>query len=384
MKKISYLALVICILSACNTTPRFSVTGEITGAKDKTLYLEASGLEGIIPLDSVKLKENGSFDFKQERPESPEFYRLRIQNKIINFSIDSTETVTIKAPLETFSTGYTVEGSANSTRIKELTLKQGKLQHDINELIKNGQSTRMSNRIIEDSISALLNTYKQDIRTNYIYAAPNVTSSYFALFQKVNNYLIFDPLNSKEDVKSFAAVATSLYQAYPHADRSKNLYNLVIKGMKNTRPARQEEVVELPADKIAETGIIDIKLRDLKGNERKLSDLTGKVVVLDFTVYQSQVGAPHNLALRDLYNKYADKGLEIYQVSLDADEHFWRTTASNLPWVCVRDPQGIYSSAAASYNIQQLPSYYLINRKNELQARDNNITDLDAAIKRLL
>jgi peroxiredoxin len=55
-----------------------------------------------------------------------------------------------------------------------------------------------------------------------------------------------------------------------------------------------------------------------------LTDLRGKAVILDFTVYQSAFAAPHNLKLRDLYNKYSKQGLEIYQVSLDADEHFWK------------------------------------------------------------
>ena len=82
------------------------------------LYLEASGLEGIVPLDSVKLKGEGTFSFKQARPESPEFYRLRIDDKVINFSVDSIETVQIKAPYMDFSTDYTVEGSENSNKIK--------------------------------------------------------------------------------------------------------------------------------------------------------------------------------------------------------------------------------------------------------------------------
>ena len=115
--------------------------------------------------------------------------------------------------------------------------------------------------------------------------------------------------------------------------------------------------------------MIDIALRDMKGNIRKLTDLKGKVVLLDFTVYQSAVAAPHNLMPRDLYNKYASQGLEIYQVSLDADEHFWKTSADNLPWVCVRDENGIYSTNAALYGVQNLPAFFLINRNNELRAR---------------
>lgn len=124
-------------------------------------------------------------------------------------------------------------------------------------------------------------------------------------------------------MKCFAAVATSLNNAYPHADRSRNLYNMVIKGMKNTRTPRQQ-TMEIPEDKIKEASIIDIQLKDLKGNTRSLTDLKGKVVLIDFTVYNNAMSAAHNLALRELYNKYASQGFEIYQISLDGDEHFWK------------------------------------------------------------
>lgn len=348
MKRVTFVALAALALSSCNSDPKFNVKGEISGADGKMLYLEASALAGIAPLDSVKLKGDGAFSFKQVRPESPEFYRLRMEDKVINFSIDSTETVTIEAPFDEFSTAYSVDGSENSERIKELTLKQIKLQEDVNALVKAAQANKLGNDVFEDSLAVLLKNYKDDVKVNYIFAAPNKAAAYFALFQKLNNYMIFDPLNSKDDIKCFAAVATSLNNFYPHADRSKNLYNIVIKGMKNTRTP-QQKTIELPQEKIAETGVIDIALRDMKGNIRKLTDLKGKVVLLDFTVYQNAVAAPHNLMLRDLYNKYAPDGLEIYQVSLDADEHFWKTSADNLPWVCVRDENGIYSKIGRAH-----------------------------------
>ena len=332
MKKILFVALAALGLSACNSEPKFKVEGEISGADGKMLYLEASALEGIVPLDSVKLKGNGTFAFKQVRPVSPEFYRLRVDDKVINFSIDSTETVRLDAPYADFATAYTVEGSANSVKIKELTLKQMQLQNNVNALIQSMQARQIGADVFEDSLAALMKSYKDEVKINYIFAAPNTASAYFALFQKLNNYLIFDPLNNKDDVKCFAAVATSLNNYYPHADRSKNLYNIVIKGMKNTR-APQQKVMELPTEAVSEIGIIDINLRDMKGNMHKLSDLKGKVVILDFTIYQSAVSPTHNYMLRDLYDKYAAQGLEIYQVSLDADEHYWKTTADNLPWV---------------------------------------------------
>jgi peroxiredoxin len=377
------VALALLVLSACETKSEFKVTGEVSGAEGKMLYFEAAALQGITPLDSVKLKSAGTYTFKQKRPESPEFYRLRIDDKVINFSVDSTETVTITAPLADFSTAYTVEGSPNSEKIKALTLKQIKLQSDVNALSKVMQSNRIGVSAFEDSLNAVINRYKDEVRRQYIFAAPNTAAAYFALFQKINNYLIFDPLNSKDDIKCFAAVATSLINFYPHADRSKNLYNIALKGMKNTRTP-QQKTLEIPEDKVVETGIIDINLRDMRGNALRLSELKGKVVLLDFTVYQSAVSAPHNFQLNELYEKYKSKGFEIYQVSLDADEHFWRTAAANLPWVCVRDANGVYSTVAAMYNVQTLPSLFLINRNNELSARGESINNLDEAVKKLL
>lgn len=383
MKKILFVALAAMALSACNSEPKFKVEGEVSGADGKMLYLEASALEGIVPMDSVKLKGDGSFSFKQVRPVSPEFYRLRVDDKVINFSIDSTETVQVKAPYTDFATAYAVEGSSNSTKIKELTLKQMQLQNSVNSLIQTMQAHKIGADVFEDSLAVLLKNYKDEVKINYIFAAPNTAVAYFALFQKLNNYLIFDPLNSKDDIKCFAAVATSLNNYYPHADRSKNLYNIVIKGMKNTRTP-QQKVLEIPEDAVSETGVIDINLRDIKGNVRKLSELKGKAVLLDFTIYQSATSASHNYMLRDLYDKYAGQGLEIYQISLDADEHFWKTTTDNLPWICVRDGNGVYSTVASAYNVQSVPSIFLINKNNELSARGETIKDLKAAVKALL
>ncbi|MBQ2858472.1 MAG: DUF4369 domain-containing protein [Bacteroidaceae bacterium] len=381
MKKVVYflLALVLVGLGACDNEPKFKVQGEVIGAEDKTLYFEASGLGGVSLLDSVKLGSNGSFSFAEMRPESPEFYRLRMGNQVINFAVDSTEIVTVKADAAKFDTDYVIEGSENNLKIKELVMLQAELQQKVDKLSQSGLPAGLA----QNQLMKYINEYKEKVKRNYIYAAPNKTYAYFALFQTLNGYMIFDPLASKDDVKCFAAVATSLNNAYPHADRSRNLYNMVIKGMKNTREP-QQEIVEIDPNIIKEADIIDIQLKDLKGNVRTLTELKGKVVLIDFTVYSNAMSAAHNLALRELYNKYQSQGLEIYQISLDGDEHFWKTSADNLPWVCVRDAAGPYSQYASIYNVDGLPSVFLVGRDNILKLRGEDIEDLDAEIRKLL
>lgn len=382
MKKVVYLLLTLVLvgLGACNNEPKFKVQGEVSGAEEKTLYFEASGLGGIAVIDSVELEANGKFDFTAICPESPEFYRLRLDGKVINFSVDSTETVSIKAEAEKFDTDYAIEGSKNNLKIKELVLLQADLQSKVDKLAQNRD---MPVGLAQTALSNLVNEYKNKVKKDYIFAAPNTTYAYFALFQTLNGYMIFDPMSSKDDVKCFAAVATSLNNTYPHADRSRNLYNMVIKGMKNTRAPR-EEVLEIPADKIKEVDLIDIELKDVKGNVRRLTDLKKNVVLVDFTVYNNVQSAAHNLALRELYNKYHAKGLEIYQISLDGDEHFWKTSADNLPWVCVRDPKGVYSQYVNLYGVTSLPAAFLIGRNNVLSARAETVANLEEAIRKLL
>ena len=90
------------------------------------------------------------------------------------------------------------------------------------------------------------------------------------------------------------------------------------------------------------------------------------------------------MQLRELYNKYHAQGFEIYQVSLDPDEHFWKESVSALPWVRVRDANGMASTFAAQYNVQAVPTFFLIDKNNVLQKRDVQIQDLDAEIKSML
>ncbi len=374
--------LIALSLGSCKDQgPCFTIQGNIADAKGEKLYLENIGIEKPEVLDSVKLGSAGSFKFKQKQPETPDYYRLRLGDQVINVCVDTTETITVKASKSDMATNYEVTGSEQSAVIKELTLKQMTLQGNVDKLLRN--DAKLAPQQVQDSLFSLINSYKEEVKRNYIFKAPNSAYAYFALFQRLGSYLIFDPLNSREDIKCFQAVATSLNQKYPHAVRSKNLYNIVMKGLRNMR-APQQRVLQIPEDKIKEATIIDIALKDLNGNTRRLTDLKGKVVLLDFTVYQNAVSPTRNLALRELYDKYAKSGLEIYQISLDANEHFWKTSADNLPWICVRDANGIYSSYLGLYNVTNLPSFFLINRGNELKVRGENVKDIEAEIKKLL
>ena len=368
-------------IASCNDK-KFTVEGQVANAKDSVLYFENVGLEGINTLDSIKLDEGGSFSFSEEAPATPEFYRLRIADQIINVSIDSTETVQFKAEYPGMASNYTVSGSDNCEKIKELTLMQMELQ---NRAIAIQRNPSLGVDEANDSIQRLINAHKEKVKSNYIYKEPMKAYSYFALFQAIGNYLIFNPRTNKDDIKAFAAVATSWDTYYPHAERGQNLHNIAIEGMKNQRIiAAQNAEFKVEASKVQEAGVLDIALIDNKGQERHLTDLKGKVVLLDFHIFALNDSPKRIIMLRELYNKYQAQGLEIYQVSLDPDEHFWKQQTAALPWISVRDADGVNSQRLMLYNIQAVPDFFLIDRGNNLVKRAAQIKDLEAEIQKLL
>ena len=385
MKQIStrlltVLGLCMFFFSACNNSSDFIVKGVVAGADGQLMYLENVGISNVVTLDSIKLAPGGKFKFTEKRPEYPDFYRLRLNNQLINFAVDSTETISFVADAGTFATSYSVEGSENSKAIKAITLAQLDANQAISRLRKEYEDKMISDTTYRMKVLAAADAYKEVAR-KYIYSAPMSTAAYFALFQQIDGLLFFD-LYDRKDVKAYGAVATSYNHTYPESPRSKHLYNLTLQSMKVLRVQRPVDYSNVETKEIS---FLDIELPDVRGEVVKLSTVApGKVVLINFTAYQTEWSPALNMALGELYTKYHDQELEIYQVSLDSDFHFWRNGASNLPWVTVHDPQSVYSQVAGLYNVKQLPALFILDRKGNLVKRVEDVKKLEADVKAVL
>lgn len=378
--KFGILALSV---ASCSTGGEICVTGQITNAEDSVLYLENIGIESVECVDSAVLSKDGKFTFDFNMPDGtvgPEFYRLRIDNQIINLCVDSTESIKVSADYKTMATDYSIEGNEDCQTLKELTMLQMDLQRRIVSITKD---ETLSAAAENDSIMNVLEAHKKFVTMNYIFKNPYSASSYFALFQTIGGYLIFNPDNNKDDIKVFAAVATSWDTYYPGSRRGENLHNITIEGMKNTRILNKKDTTAIDPSIIEECGVINISLPDNKGVVRNLTDLKGKVVLLQFNVFNTQDSPALVMKLRDIYNKYNGRGLEIYQVSLDSSEHLWKTSTAKLPWINVRDEDGEYSRFAGYYNIQSADDVYLIDRTNTIHSR-NSLETVEKEIEKII
>lgn len=369
-------------LFSCKQGEAFKVTGNIGSAEGDTLYLEHRGLAGVRALDSTVLKNDGSFAFKQSAPENPEFYQLRIGNRIAVFAVDSTETLRISADASDWYNSFTVEDSPTNDQMKEVDALTRSAARKIDELESRHKAGSIDEMAFIEQLDTTLQEYKREV-SRLILGNPSGATAYYAVFQRINDYLIFDPYN-KQDYAMFGAVATSWNRYYPGTERTKHLYEFTMNALKTRRQQEQQAKLfeNIPVEE--GTGLPDIVLSEVDGRKVALSSLSGKVVLLDFVVYSADFSPKHNMDLNNLYARYQSSGFEIYQISFDSDEHFWKTSAANLPWLTVRDPQSVNSTLLATYNVRQIPTAFLINRDGDIIARIENYGQLTGELGKVL
>lgn len=131
---------------------------------------------------------------------------------------------------------------------------------------------------------------------------------------------------------------------------------------------------------------LDFTLPTLKGDSIALSSMKGKVVLVDFWASWCLPCRVANKHLVKLYAKYKDKGFEIFGVSLDDDRADWRKAVSKdkITWKQVNDNRGWDAVSAMKWNVQALPSSFLVNQNGDVVAIDLERTELEKKVKELL
>jgi len=374
MKKwiIATAVAVITLITACDNTPRFTIEGTITGADSLTLYLENITGANAIVLDSAQLSTKGNYKFSRAVPEHAQFYRLRIGQQGVNLVVDSAARIQCSGEASRWATHYTIEGSEDCKVMQEVTLRGARLKNVVNKAMNNDASRLEA----LDSIA----TYKERM-TKLILQAPASAISYYILMQRVNALPIFDTYDYNDN-RIIAAAATAHELYAPQAPRTAVLREMALQGMA-ARRQEQQQAVEVEAE---EVDYIDIALYDLVGNMHKLSDIASnnKVVLLDFTAYGLEYSPAYNIMLNEIYQAYNKHGLEIYQVSFDTDLNRWKTVADNLPWVCVHEADNVQSTLVSLYDIQSLPTCYIIVNNGAQLIRPDDVEDLKKQLAKIL
>ncbi|MEP7376106.1 MAG: TlpA disulfide reductase family protein [Chitinophagaceae bacterium] len=131
---------------------------------------------------------------------------------------------------------------------------------------------------------------------------------------------------------------------------------------------------------------LHINLPDAKGDSIALASLKGKVVLLDFWASWCMPCRAANKKLVKIYDKFKAQGFEIYSVSVDDEKRDWvkAVEKDRITWLQVNDPRSWGAQSAVNWNIEVLPTTFLINKKGDVVVIDPEEKKLETAIKNLL
>lgn len=161
---------------------------------------------------------------------------------------------------------------------------------------------------------------------------------------------------------------------------------LTLFGKQNPDIAKQLQLQVKQAKGFSTGGLApDFAMNQVDGTELKLSDLRGKVVLVDFWASWCRPCRLANPEVVALYAKYKDQGFEVLGVSLDRNTAAWKKAIEkdNLTWYHVSDLKGWQNAAAQLYGVRSIPQTLLIDAEGKIIARNLKGAALEAKLKEI-
>jgi peroxiredoxin len=129
----------------------------------------------------------------------------------------------------------------------------------------------------------------------------------------------------------------------------------------------------------------EIELPQVDGSILKLSDLRGKVVLIDFWASWCGPCRAEFPNVKNLYARFKSEGFEIYGVSLDKDRPSWVSSINSLglTWKQVSDLKFWACAPAKTYKVSGIPFTVLIDKEGKIIAKNLRGEDLEKKLEEL-
>lgn len=381
MKRVLYILTALVLAASCSSDTNSKVTFSVSDAPDSTEVVVAKlNINRVSTVDTIYV-EGGKFTFSAMcQPGAPDFYYFYADgSKLGSLVLQEGDNIEVTATLKG---GITlVEGSEEGARYAEIDKKNDESLRRVEVLsqaLGAAQSEGDEKRVKEvtKELSRLFVDLKQEA-TKYMYNNSSSITIIPVMYQRVSPELpLFGEVN---DVFIFKAVYDSLYSAYPNSPYVASLADDI----------RQRELYISLGNKVLDAQEMshpNISLYDQNAKVRNLSELDGKVIILSFWSTTEPTHKVFNAELKDIYKRYREKGLEVYQVCADIDKTVWARQVKDqeLEWVSVCDP-GNVSRTLDLYNVQKLPALFIIDRDGDIVEKDLfDPAKLERAVSRLV
>ncbi|MBO7199346.1 MAG: redoxin domain-containing protein [Alistipes sp.] len=381
MKRLLYaIAAVAILFSSCSqkSESNTSVSGRFVGSGVDSVYLEriSDKFDKSERVAGVQLAEDGAFnfDFNVAEGEEPRFYRLTFANKCrpVTLVVASGDEIKLESAGNIFL-NYRVEGSEESALIAEFChdyfAEADELANIADILLReSGRDAKLERRAYDLARNAML------AQVRFVGSHQSNLASIYALRHRVAEQYIPQLDGQGVNIVHYRSVLEGIKEAYPNSP-----YIAILE-----RNIAESEAVARLIEEVAEVNYPELELTDIYGTKHKLSDLEGKVVLLYFWSALNPMCNNHNADLKSLYEKYHDKGFEVYHVSVDGDKQVWieATTAQKLPWPTLYTAGDV--RVVDLYNVVKIPTTYIISRKGDIAEVAENVKDIEREVKRLL
>jgi peroxiredoxin len=356
------------------------IEGQFLGSAGKNIYLERVVPGNTAVIDSVTADERGDFRFKVALADKqPTIFNLRYEGELVPLIIAPRQRVRVSS-FGDMAHSYKVSGSPESEQVSRLhtimTSGLGRLD-SISYLLA---TTALEGEQRRELAQAYYKEYYRTKREQIGFIVENSANlaGVYALYQRLpGDEVLF---NGDSDFVYYQMVADSVEQRYPTSR-----YVVALRRELEGRSAQRELQNKLN-EEISEADFPEIEMPDMYGQRVRLSSLAGKVIVLDFWASQLADSRINNAELKELYGEYGERGLAIYQVSLDTSKSQWVTAVQEqkLPWTTVCDFKGAATVGAKLYNIGAVPANFVIDREGNIVGRDLWGDALARKIKELL
>ena len=376
---ILFVAAVACMFTSCATSGvKTTIEGRFVTNESLTLSLEriADSYDAVDKIGEVELSEGGKLEFKfrVERGASPRLYRLSFSNGIrpITLVVAPGDDIYVDS-LGNLFLNYEVKGSEESALIANFNKEYYAAVDKLATLSQ--QMALAENNIVklnEEAYRAAEEAMRVQLR--FVGSHPSSIAAFYATRQQVVEEYV--PMLRGKGVATphLQALKEGIAKAYPESPYVALLEREI---------ADVEALVEL-ATNLQQTSYPDIELDDMYKKMHRLSDLDGKVVLLYFWSAQIPLCNSINAELKPLYEKYHDKGFEIYHVSADENRALWieATRAQEHPWISVFGSTN--PSVFSLYAIYQVPMAYIISRDGTINICSLDSKELEKQIKKRL
>ena len=170
-------------------------------------------------------------------------------------------------------------------------------------------------------------------------------------------------------------------------EKTKELFEQLSTENKNTEFGKEiARYIELNKNPKIGEQFVDFEIENINGKLKKLSDLNGKTILLEFWASWCGPCRQENPKLVKTYKKFNPKGFEIFAVSLDEDKESWLKAIKkdNLNWEHLSDLKGSRNEASLIYGVNEIPDNFLISKSGEIIGRNLRGEKLNQKLKKLL